>query len=115
MVGMGGKKIGLSSTHRICAFITYTMPSSFFCQLLYLFSYDPINEEPALPPFYLFIYFFCVGFGKGMTLISSSPKKKQKIIATNWTLSFQLNPVVSNAHFGSILKVFFPFVIYYSK
>ncbi len=48
--GKGGKKTGLSSMHRICAFITCTIPSSFFCQLSYLFSYDPINEEPALPP-----------------------------------------------------------------
>jgi hypothetical protein len=60
MVGMGGKKTGLSSMHRICAFITYTIPSSFFCQLSYLFSYDPINEEPGLPPFYLFIFNFSV-------------------------------------------------------
>jgi hypothetical protein len=58
MVGMGGKKTGLSSMHRICAFITYTIPSSFFCQLSYLFSYDPTNEEPALPPFYFILFYF---------------------------------------------------------
>jgi len=38
-------------------FITYTISTSFFCQLSYLFSYDPINEEPALPPFYFIIIF----------------------------------------------------------
>jgi len=39
-------------------FITYTIPTSFFCQLSYLFSYDPINEEPALPPFYFILFYF---------------------------------------------------------
>jgi hypothetical protein len=45
-------------------FITYTIPSSFFCQLSYLFSYDPINEEPALPPSLLF-YFILILLGGG--------------------------------------------------
>jgi len=45
-------------------FITYTIPSSFFCQLSYLFSYDPINEEPGLPPIYFILFYFnSVGVG----------------------------------------------------
>jgi hypothetical protein len=56
MVGEGRRgeerKQAFSSMHRVCAFITYTIPPFFilFCQQLsILFSYDPIHEEPAFP------------------------------------------------------------------